>query len=301
MSHDREMLSKLEALQSKVNALEKREYLRSGLPANFTSLTVDGDIVAGGHFYSGADLVPSSWGEAVGAYLTLSGLRGFWPMSSLDAAAVYDHSGAGRNLSGSGSPTFNQAVSVGGLVPYVVLNTNNYLYRADEAALDILGTETYMATLARGLTVGAWVRPEAAPGSQVGIIGKWNAAGSRSYLIYTDANLKPIGAMSVDGTAATNVTATNAMTVQAFNFVAYRFDPSTSVDLFVNGVKTSNTTSIPAAIFNSNARFEIGSFANGTSSTTWAHEQALCFLCAAALSDDVINALYQVSKGIFGV
>ncbi|NJO31403.1 MAG: hypothetical protein HC874_30490 [Richelia sp. SL_2_1] len=77
-------------------------------------------------------------------------------MSSVQRSTgnVYDLSGQGRTLTYNGNPTFNYT----GLVPYVSLDgTGDFLSRADETDLDILGTETIYNSAVRGLTLGGVV------------------------------------------------------------------------------------------------------------------------------------------------
>lgn len=247
-----------------------------------------------------------AWSGAISTFLTLPALRGFWPMSVWDEnGQAIDLSGQGRHLTRGGAGVINQALSVGGLATYYAMDNARYLYRADEAGLDILGTEAYVISSMRGLTIGAWIRPTTPSAADDGIIGKWTTTTpQRSYLLWRNNvdscfrfGVSTNGAGGVSDTSTIN--ASVGYTLDKFHFVVGRFTPGTAVSIWVDGVKASNTTSIHSTIFNSTAPLTIGSY--NTSLGTWTHQQAFCFLCASAVRDDVINALFENTRGIFGV
>ena len=243
------------------------------------------------------------WGEVIGMYLALHGLRGFWPMSSVnESGSAIDLSAQARHLTRV-TVTFNHTDTVSPFMPYASFNTDRYLYRADEAGLDILGSEAYINSAQRGLTVGCWIRPSTIGAGDGGIISKYNTSGDqRSYMLYRQNSSNRFRFLvSPDGSATSGQTTSLDWTGSTWHFVVGRFVPSTSISIYVNGTWDTNVTSIPAAIFNSSAAFEIGSYAAGVSASTWAHQQSLAFLCAGALSDAVINALYRRTRALFGV
>lgn len=226
----------------------------------------------------------------------LSALRGFWPLGSADENGdAYDLSEQDRVLSYNGNPTYN----FDNLAPYIDLDgTGDFLSRADEAGLDILGTETTIASAIRGLTIGGWFWTDGLGAAQF-LIAKWNAAtNNRSYSLFNSAANRFEFNVSVDGTAVVTVTDTIDLTANNWFFVVGRFDPSTSLDIFVNGRETNNVAAIPASIFNSNADLQIGA-AQGVSLLDG--RASFNFLCAAQLSDAIISALFQQSRSLFGV
>jgi hypothetical protein len=235
------------------------------------------------------------------AYLQcLPGLVGLWPMSSVQPSTglAYDLSGQGRNLASNGNPLYNFLANG---TPYLDLDgTGDYLSRADEADLDIVGTEACFAAAARGLTLGIWWRPDTQDANYETIAGKVDN-GQRAYWIDQNISADPKlrGVVSIDGTAQTIVTSTGALTIGAWSFCVMRFTPSTELAVFLNGVKTVNTTSIPATIFVSTAAFEIGA-SYGAANFADAGV-SLCFLCANALPDAVIDGIFKRGRGLFGV
>lgn len=238
-----------------------------------------------------------------GEFLGLPGLRGYWPMSAFDSSGnAIDQSGNGRTLTYNGGgtgPLYNYHASGG---PYLDFDgTGDYMSRADEAGLDILGTESYVASAVRGLTVGGWFWFDTA-GSQMALLGKYNITGNqRAYVLNKPATDKVTFTVSVDGTATVVVTSTTTLSATAWYFAVGRFIPSTETNVFLQGADdASNTTSIPASIVNSTATFEIGSFnAGGTALLNG--RGGMCFACAMALSDTAISNIYQGTRGFYGV
>jgi hypothetical protein len=226
-----------------------------------------------------------SMGDIIGSYLALPQLRGFWPMSSVDETLkVLDISGQGRILSFNAGYAYSLYNNI---VPYVFLDgISQYLFRASEAGTSITGA----------LTFGTWVF--FAANTAINFFGKLGAAGQYGYTnSYSGGFLNAF--VSSNGTLGPSVTSSIASPLNTFHFVATRYTPSTELAIFVDGVKTVNTTAIPAAIFASNAQFQVGAstanaqFLNGA--------MALPFLCAYAVPDAVIKRIYNLSRTMFGV
>jgi hypothetical protein len=233
---------------------------------------------------------------AISAFLNLPGLRGFWPMSSFNESGnAYDLSGQGRILTYNGNPTYNFA----GLVPYIDLDgTGDYLSRADEAGLDILGTESYVVAAARGLTLGGWFWLGAS-GAVQSLITKEDGAVQRSYFLTTNVIDQIVFRVTTDGSTLVAVTHGTALVTSTWYFLVGRFDPSAELKIWVNRDSTPNAVGIPASIFNGNAAFVVGGRSGGGALLTG--RASLCFLCACALSDTIIGALFQQTRVLFGV
>lgn len=251
------------------------------------------------------DSLACSPGIAIGQFLSLIGLRGFWPMGPMNETALtLDISSNSRNLTkvGAGaSVAYDDEVAK--FIPYSNFYASQYLYRNDENGLDITGTETSIHSASRGLTIGCWVRiPSTPPAADTGIIGKYYSTGNqRSYLLYRKtATNKYNFIISSDGTNGiaieSNITPSSS---GGWSFVVGKFDPLTEVSIFHNGYWYKNTSGIPSSIFVSTARLEIGSFNNGLTSTTWTHNGTLYFLTASALTDRQIEYLYAITSPLF--
>lgn len=238
--------------------------------------------------------------DLISPFLDLPGLVGFWPMSSVQRSTgnAYDLSGQGRTLTYNGNPTYNIYNSI---IPYIDLDgTGDFLSRPDETDLDILGTETIYASGVRGLTLGGWYWfDDNTPAAVEYMISKFGGGGQRSFALTRRTDQVARMLLSTDGTALVQVDSTVALDDGAWYFYVGRFEPSTELAVFVNGVKTTNATAIPASIFNSTASFEIG--AQGGGGSLQNGRSSLDFLCANNLPDALINSLFQSTRGAFGV
>jgi hypothetical protein len=164
-----------------------------------------------------------------------------------------------------------------------------YFTRADEPGTSIVDA----------ITLGCWCWFDAeSTDAETGLISKWLEAGNlRSYVLYKNADNDFVFSISNDGTNVTTIddAAVNYTTSKWF-FVVGRLDPNNSLDVFVNGLWYSNVTSIPNDIYDSTEAFEFGRY-NRTNYLDGRMCQA--FLCAYALSNTFIEALYAHSKAMF--
>jgi hypothetical protein len=249
------------------------------------------------HFVRNHDPV-TAWNSIIASHLLIPGLRGVWPMSSVDETGdTYDMAGQGRVLNYNGNPTYNHH----SLAPYIDMDgAGDYLNRLDEAGLDILGTETIYAANTRGLTLGGWCWFDAPSiGAATGLIGKYGAAGNRSYLLHKSATNFPTFTVSVDGTAIVSVVASAAVVAAGWYHIVGRFDPSTELAIFVNGVKTTNVVAVPASIFNGNTALVLGGYSVLVTNLLDGR-LGIQFLSANYLIDSIPLALYHHSRAMFG-
>lgn len=230
-------------------------------------------------------------------FLGLPGLVGFWPMSSVQRSTgnAYDLSGQGRTLTYNGNPTYN---IYNNLAPYIDFDgVGDSLSRTDETDLDILGTETIYASGVRGLTLGGWFWVNAASGTQA-FIGKSGGGGNDSYLLYNNGT----AAVFVIESTVTSQTLTfsSILSGAKWHFIAGKFIASSSMSTFVNNKSTSTSTAL-TAIRNSTAQFQIGARNVGGSELYLTGRASLCFLCANALPDSLIQYLFESTRWAFGV
>lgn len=237
-----------------------------------------------------------AWKSACSAFLALPGLRGFWPLSSFNEAGnAYDLSGQGRTMTYNGDPLYNQV----GLASYLAFDgTGDYLSRADEAGLDVIGTESYVASASQGLTMGGWFYFDNAPGSVEGMMAKWDPSlgNHRSYMLRRQAAAgNVILAISGNGATSTSVQSIAIPATGRWFWAAGRFDPGAEEAIFIDAEKTVNTTAIPASIFNGDSPLWIGR----ADTDLMTGRIAMCFLCATALDDAIVYALYHQTRGLF--
>lgn len=237
----------------------------------------------------------------------IHGKRGLWTMGEIGGSGdCLDSSGNLRHLTIKGNPTYNFS----GDYSYIDLDgTDDYLQRLDETGFKITGLETYITAVALGLTCGGWFWFDAFDASNgSGLISKYNNGTSQnSYNLWEIITSTENAKFSVSGTGTTVVTATSSVAIAAsgWYFIAGRYDPSTSVDVFCsNGgaslVKVSNTTSVPASIFVGTANFEIGRYSN-TDLTCLNGRASRCFLSVMNLTDAIMDDYYNRTRSLYGV
>lgn len=246
-----------------------------------------------------------SLADSIAAIQALPGVVGVWPGSTPAATGdLVDKSGNGLTLSARNTPTFGRDTNL--LAPYVGLASvgSQYFDRADEVITSILGTETHIASGVRGLSMGGWFRSDTL-GSLQGLMGKDNSGGSQAgyRLVKTAGNLVQARVCS-NATCASSAeaTTTGAVTSSTWYFAAMTYLPSSALNVFLGTAdgleKASDTSSVPAAIFDNTNAFEIGR----TSAGNYLNGRAsLCWLSQAALLDEHIQVIFALSKALFNV
>lgn len=220
-------------------------------------------------------------------YQNLPGLRGYWPMSSVDDVGdAYDLSRQGRTLTNNSATQFGVYNK---LAPYMVGDgAADYLSRPDEAALDVTT-----------MTIYAWVYFDALAADQT-IYAKWGAAGQRSYRLYVGSTGVVNAQYSSNGTLiTTNGTLSGTVTANAWYHIVNQLDIATGDrKIYVNGVVKSSTTGV-IAVFNATSAFTIG--ATAVPDTFLDGRVAQAALCAAAHDDLTIQTVYHQTRAAFGL
>jgi hypothetical protein len=221
-------------------------------------------------------------------FVRLPGLYEYYPMGIRDGMGqVMEHGSGGPKLAETGScPTGydgNSFVHLG--------NGTNYLSNTIPGVID--GTETWISSSMRGLTIGGWVMADSTPASLAGIVSRWGTTPNRGYALEWLSTNKVRFVMS--GTGANAVLVESAVRpISAWTFIVGRFTPSTEVAVFVDGDKDVNTTAIPASIYASTQDFEIGRVEANNSYILHGKVRDV-FVCAAALSDELIEEIRATS------
>ncbi len=168
--------------------------------------------------------------------------------------------------------------------------------------LGILGTESYVYSARRGLTLGCWFYPTIVDATARHLVGKFTTTGNqRSYVLRIISTNKLAFSLSADGTSTlTTVTSDVTISTNQWYFAVGQFTPSTEMRLFLNGTWYSNTTSIPASIFDSTAKFTVGAGNDGTNNF-FGGDIRNVFVCAGQFSQSVIEDYYNNVKSFFGL
>lgn len=246
-------------------------------------------------YFIGRNDIINRWGNIVSSWSFLPGLVGLWPMSSVQRSTgnVYDMSGQSRTLTYNGNPTYN---IYNNFVPYIDFDgVGDYLYRADETDLDILGTETINAAAVQGLTFGGWFLAETANTDY--LICKTNDANG-PYALASELGVNILFRIR-DSTDTTNYNVRIASAQNIWQFCVGRYRPSTEIKVWCNAASNTNIVGIPASILNGADDFAIGGTGAGTSLLQG--YASLCFLSHQAFPDALVNAMFQQSRILFGV
>jgi len=239
--------------------------------------------------------------HSVSAFRTLPGLRGLWVATEFDTSGNWeDQSRYDLTLTLNGNPTFNYD----GLIPYAAFDgTGDYFSRSDEAATSITGTESHIDSSVRGLTLGGWFYTTDTTASQMAIT-KWAGGGNYSYFLALRGDVAGDPVMlriSDDGTTTATLASSNGYSSATWHFIVGRFndnDTGEELAIFLDAVKTTVTTAM-ASIDDNASDFEIGASSSGSDLLTG--RVSIAFLCSAAIPDDMIGALFQQSRALYGV
>lgn len=255
-------------------------------------------------FFVGSErYAQDAYARALQFALTRPGLVAAWAgVVDIGTPALVDVSGNGQHLAFNGDAHVAQDENLP-FVPYIALDgSGDYLSRPDDAKLDILGTETRIASGLRGLTFAAWVR-FTNTASAIEVIGsKWNATGNlRSWIVYRDASGFFNGSVSSAGSAVSaTAVGTSALAAGVWHHVAMVYAPSAALTIYVNGAQDGiDNTSIPASLFNSTSPLVFG--ANGALAQLMTGQMSPSLLCASALPADLIFYYYNMTRHLFGV
>lgn len=237
-----------------------------------------------------------SLGEFYGQWQGAPGLRGLWLAGSADqTGAMYDYSGQGRTLTYNGNPVLNIYNS---LVPYWGYDgTGDFHSRADEAGLDVLGTEGYVGGTVKGLTLGGWFWSDVL-GTRHTLISKGSGVAAATNFFLEKNAADTITFWVSDGVTFTTVISTTPLLANTWYYVCARYAPSALLQVTVNGETTTNTTTIPAALVNSASAFNIGALAGGA--PLLIGRCAAAYLAAMYWPDNLSMDMYMRSRSLFG-
>jgi len=171
---------------------------------------------------------------------------------------------------------------------------NGTNYFAQIGVNGITGTETHIDSSMRGLTLGCWFSLDVAPVVRGGVISRDGIALNRGYAFAINSSNTTEFFVSLDGSAVTTLTGT-ALVLTQWHFLCARFTPGSEMATFVDGEKSTLTTSIPASIFLSTQAFEVGRHVNNNARIITGKIRDI-FMCSAALSDELITQIRITSQ-----
>lgn len=171
-----------------------------------------------------------------------------------------------------------------GMAPYIAYNgSSNYSQRVAGALKGL-----------SGFTVGGWFQMT---GSDT-LMAVWSPSLNQVWRLYVNGSA-PTFYVSSTGANSFSVAAAN-ITAGQWYFVAARYTPSTELAIWLNDTKTTNTTSVPASLYDStSAAFTIGSDHGGSNLLTG--KASLCWMSHEPLADNHLTLLFQMSRHLYGV
>lgn len=185
-------------------------------------------------------------GDMDGAYqyTSISGLTSYWPMDETSGTTTND-----RYTSNNGTDTNGVLIVDGKFGKGRGFDgTNDYIDMGNPVGLQILYDHTIEAWIKLGTT-----------GANQTIVSKYSRNSKRSFRLMVNSSNQLQSDISVDGSAVVTTTSTQTLTSGVWYYVATTYTLSTSVKLYINGqLDTTNTTSIPASLYNTATSFNIG-------------------------------------------
>lgn len=171
-----------------------------------------------------------------------------------------------------------------GVVPYVSYNgSTNYSHRPAGPLKGI-----------NGFTAGGWFQMT----SSDFLMGVWQTAANQVWRLFVNGSI-PTFYVSSTGANSFSVASSTIVAGEWYSVVA-RYTPSTDISIWLNGVKATNTSSIPASLFNStSAEFTIG--ADHAAASKLTGKASMCWVSSEPLPDDHISLLYLMSRSIYSV
>ena len=197
-----------------------------------------------------------------------------------------------------------KASILNGWLPMIAFSgSGQWAAAGDHDRWDILGTETYISSAFRGLTIWGWTIFDTTASVYEYTISKRYATTEIAYHLGRDSSGHGAFGISSDGTTDTRVdSGSDVIDPAKWVFMCARFDPTTSeIKLWLNDQTYINTTSIPSSIFSSLADL----FVSGRDDTTTPGQRlmdgkmSIFGLCASALPDATITNFLNLTKNIY--
>lgn len=157
-------------------------------------------------------------------------------------------------------------------------------------------TQPYMNAALRGLTLGGWFYFDGAAAADEYLMARWNPGVLQAYRLLRLAAGTIQGSIDAGG-GAVSVTTTATVGALAWTWIVLRFDPSTTMDIFVNRDITTLAVGVPATIQNTALDFTIG--ADHLGGNCFDGRIGRGFVCAAVLPDVTINHIFDTTRAAY--
>lgn len=222
-------------------------------------------------------------------FLRLPALRICVGMTTEDGATVYSEDLGARQLTIAGAPTFG---STDRGIPFIWLNgSTDYLSVADASWNSPSGM----------ITAFCVHKPDDTATASQAMISKWKTGGNTSWIVRKTTAIR----FEVSNDGSTSFAITNTAPAASWQLTVGQFEPSTAVRVWNSLAGTplaTNSTSIPASMFNSSGALMIGAFPNSldVASNFYDGQIAVAGFCAAKVDATYITSLIDHCRK-FGV
>jgi hypothetical protein len=181
------------------------------------------------------------------------------------------------------------------------------IYRADEAAFYVSGTESDMISASQGLTIGCWAYNTELGNDDHALMSQWDTSSDRSYLLYQTSTGTTGAYISGDGSAVSSRVETNAtvgIATDEWHHYVLQWSPSARdnvLRLWVDGNYWETASVGIASLHNSTANFGIGHSyqSSGTPTRYFEGYISAAFFCGARVYDSTIKALYHRTRPLY--
>lgn len=242
-------------------------------------------------------------------YLSLPGIRSYYPFgvnTKLTSTVLATDLANKFHLTDASGTSLLSIYN--DTVPYANLDgSTDYFYYPDDAHFEISGTETYINSTFRGLTIGAWVRLTGLPSifGTMGVVSKWYQSANCAYRLFLSSSNKPSFGISEDGTVNIGkyqtLAHTTSVTSGSWLFVVGQYSKySNKLCITLNGDTVEAATSLTGIYVAGIAALEVGRH-NQISTDCLYGDMSNVFISCMYLSREIISSLFNRTKSLYGI
>lgn len=185
-----------------------------------------------------------------------------------------------------------------GPYPYFYFTGSSVYYPPDTTGI-VTGTESWVTPTQRGLTLGCWIKPTAYGSVSTPVMARMGVAGKYSYMMQIGTAGSGVMWISGDGFASGTVDQQwgHTFSLNEWAFICGRWNTS-QISIIKNDT-FSNGTTAQSEIFGGDLPLIFGN--RNAGSYYYKGYMAYPFVCAASLSDELIENIYNKTRTLFGV
>jgi hypothetical protein len=222
-------------------------------------------------------LTATAWADAYSTAVLADNPFGYWRMQETEGDGVNSGSDTTTLQHSADGITLDFAGPSGDLFPGFDSNNNSTYYSGNTAGngFSRIGDETkpadYAYDMTGALTVETWIKAAdvSTTGNRVIMADFHNTNNHRAFMLYQNGSSLRFS-VSGDGATAITLNKSGALTADTWLHVVGVFRPSEAIELYLNGeLISSNTSDIPASLFNSKYSSYVGAQWTSYNSGSW--------------------------------